>query len=217
MSIQIPELRTAAIEAAAERCLRERCAARTIPIDVEAIIDKGYRIDVVPEYGLLKRFGAVMYITHDLKEIRVDQSVFDNDLRQYRFNLAHELAHHILHADVYSNLHFQSTEEWMDVMRSISDDDYDKMEWQANMFSRFLLVPRNELRARFNSWRDRMSQAGIELRTASPAACDRIIRALSSEFDIGSGTILGRVRNENLWPGPWPFDPPSDPRPDNLF
>jgi Zn-dependent peptidase ImmA (M78 family) len=61
--------------------------------------------------GLQTNFDTAAYITSDLTEIRVDQSVYETRENRYRFSLAHELAHKILHAEVFQQLSFSTIAE----------------------------------------------------------------------------------------------------------
>ena len=54
----------------------------------------------------------VAYITHDRKEIRVDQYVLESRENRYRFSLAHEVGHLVLHPDLFEYLHFDNIAAW---------------------------------------------------------------------------------------------------------
>jgi Zn-dependent peptidase ImmA (M78 family) len=52
------------------------------------------------------------FITSDLKEIYVDESVYTKWPNRYRFTLAHEVGHAILHRDLFRQRRFRSVREW---------------------------------------------------------------------------------------------------------
>src|SRR2546430_809327 len=90
----------------------------TIPVAIEAIVEFDFGIDIVPTPGLQEAFEIVGYISKDLRSIYVDQYVFEHREKRYRFSLAHELAHRILHADLFEQLSFSSVAEWKSVMQT---------------------------------------------------------------------------------------------------
>src|SRR3989442_321099 len=124
MPVKAPFYSYEAIVAAADECRRKHDPQAAIPVPIEDIVDRGFRIDIVPEYGMEDRFQAVAFLTRDLKEIRVDRRVFERQPGRLRFSLAHELAHLILHADVYGQLAFNTTAEWKAAMTGIPEKEY---------------------------------------------------------------------------------------------
>jgi hypothetical protein len=147
-----------------------------VPVPIEEIIDLGFRIDIVPEYGMEDRFQAVAFITRDLKEIRVDRRVYEYQPGRLRFSLAHELAHLVLHADTYRQLNFHTTAEWKAAMTGIPEKEYSFLEYHANTFAGLLLVPPQPLRL-----------------------YDRLLGKLAQDFDVSRGTMERRIEKDQLW------------------
>ncbi len=93
----------------AEAVYRLHNAMDAIPVDIEAIIDIGCRIDIYPSPGLMDRFQIDAYISRDLSEIHVDKRIYEQrPPNRYRFSLAHEFAHLILHGDIYRLMSFKT-------------------------------------------------------------------------------------------------------------
>ena len=61
---------------------------------------------------------------------------------RYRFTMAHELGHYILHAELFKNKGVVSVGE-SETTLSIGDDGSRRLEYQANKFASCLLMPRN--------------------------------------------------------------------------
>ena len=100
-----------------------------IPVPIELIAERDFGIDIVPVPGLQgvlrsNDFGVVGFITSDLKEIHVDECVFENRENRYRFTIAHELGHAVLHRDIYEKASFDSIEAWKEFINNIPDDDH---------------------------------------------------------------------------------------------
>src|SRR5206468_4273338 len=93
----VPVLSHADIVRMVGRVAREH-PQETISVDIEGIIDVGYGINIIPRHGLMERFQIDAFISRDLTEIVVDKGVYDQrPPNRYRFSLAHEFAHLILH------------------------------------------------------------------------------------------------------------------------
>src|ERR1700722_6760537 len=125
----VPILSYADIVRRAGEVYRQHNSADQIPVDIEGIIDIGYRIDIYPSPGLMDRFQIDAYISRDLTEIHVDKRVYEQrPPNRYRFSLAHEFAHLILHADIYHSMTFETPHEWKESMKTLAADDYDWLE-----------------------------------------------------------------------------------------
>ena len=143
----VPILSYTEIAARADSVFRSHNSNQTIPLDIEHILDVEYGLEIYPRSGLMDRFQIDAFISADLKEIVVDKRVYDQKPpNRYRFSLAHEFAHLILHADVYRSLVFKTPEQWKETMIAIAKDDYDWLEWQANAFAGLLLIHPQQIR-----------------------------------------------------------------------
>jgi hypothetical protein len=91
-------------------------------------------------------------------QIRIDRSLLDSDqVGRYRFTVAHELGHWILHRPLFlvedSNLSMfavESEKPLISLNRNVFPEGRKRPpaeEWQANQFASFLLIPRKQLAA----------------------------------------------------------------------
>ena len=72
-----------------------------LPVPIDRIAEFGFGIDIIPIPGIERAFDVVGFISRDLTEIRVDERVYKFQEARYRFTVAHELSHAILHRDVF--------------------------------------------------------------------------------------------------------------------
>ncbi len=137
---------------------------RSFPVDIELIIEKYLKLEIIPVRNLLKDGGTEAYLTSDFKKIIVDDELYNNDklLPRLRFSLAHEVGHYILHRIFYGSFEIQSCEDYIKFISNLSDADYSKLEWQANEFAGKLLVSEKELINELEKLRD-----GLDVRTDS--------------------------------------------------
>ena len=113
---------------------------KNLPVDVELLCDR-MGISILPVLNLAKTFHIDAFISADFKTIYVDNYEFEKESHRYRFSVAHELGHYVLHRDYYPKTPVDY-EKWLEVSRKILDSF---AEFQANYFAGNLLVPENSL------------------------------------------------------------------------
>lgn len=166
MPVKAPYLPPDKLRSIAAAFLAEHHKEGTIPVPIEKIIEFRFQLDIVPVPGLQAEFDVDAFITSDLSEIRVDQFIQECRPARYRFSLAHELAHILIHQDVFKELKFSTIAEWKAVMQSIPEDEYGWIEWQAYCLGGLILVPETLLRDLFETKSEEASRAGIDLQDA---------------------------------------------------
>ena len=118
-----------------------------LPIDIEAIIEIKLAINIIPIQGFLKNSGTDALITSDWKSIYVDREEYLDEGRHNRlkFSLAHEIGHFILHKKTYTNFKIKTRENYYELNKKMTTEEYGYFETQANKFANCLLVPREIL------------------------------------------------------------------------
>ncbi len=118
---------------------------KDIPVEIEEIIEIKLKIKIIPIPNLMDQCGVDAQITSDFSAIYVDQKNYENDTNRFRFSLAHELGHYILHEKFYKDLKISSFSDIADFINEIDAEEYSHLEVQANKFGNYLLLPREEL------------------------------------------------------------------------
>ena len=90
-----------------------------IPVPIEEIIEFEFGMDIIPIFGLHKSFDIDAFVSRDLTAISVDRHFQENQPGRYRFSLAHELAHVLIHGDIIGQLGYSSIKEWKAIVASI--------------------------------------------------------------------------------------------------
>jgi hypothetical protein len=120
-----------------------------LPIDMESIIERGLRLDIVPHHGISRLDKIDAYLKSDLTGIVVDITQYMDPQGRYenrlRFSFAHEIGHFVLHKYIYQEFRIDIPEEYYDFVMNFPEAEYRSFEWQANEFAGSLLVPRNRL------------------------------------------------------------------------
>lgn len=191
---EIPYLRPEASRPQADAFLTEHNPEGVLPLPLEEIVEFRLGINIVPIPGLQDRIQSVGYITSDLTEINVDQEVTERFPARYRWTLAHEVGHLLLHRNVYESQSFRTADGWKLWIRSIPDNIYRRLEAQANTIASQLLMPAPALAEHFEDVVGKLKANDLNWND-SP---DMVYRILSKEFGVSPDSIMYALRNEGL-------------------
>lgn len=128
-----------------------------LPVDVPLIAEKaGLDIVPMPSY-VFQRIGLagvlVYYKKADQFSICVDKTLLDparNNESFYRFTVAEEVGHFLLHANAFRSL--SSVTQFIDWYDSIGQDNYTRIEIEAKLAAADLLIPYSLLWELVKSW-----------------------------------------------------------------
>ena len=186
---QIPYISYSEIEQETDLFL-EQYWGGSFPIDIDEFCDElGIGVIYIP--GLKKQFKLDAYTTSDFKTIVVDESIINNE-DQYRFCIAHELGHIVLHKEYYpSNIHDIET-----YLKYANGYVSGPAESQANIFASSLLIPSSELKKQLVHNFGGNIELGIDDMNLSEIA--KVFTSIASHFGV-SNTVL-RHRIEYTFP-----------------
>lgn len=198
--LEVPQYPYEALKQRANNFLGTHHPKGTIPVPIEEIIEFKFRMDIIPIPGLHQGFEIDGFITSDLSSIYVDQFVYESRPGRYRFTLAHELGHAVLHRRVYQKVRFSTIKEWKRFVDEIDVQDHGWLEWQAYTFAGLILVPPDSLRRKLAEAMHRANAAGFSIRKAEDVAKLYITSWLAKQFDVSSQVIDKRLAKDNPWP-----------------
>ncbi len=115
-------------------------AKGVLPVDIEALIDKsGITIHVVPL--MFKDFGVKGAVLKTVGgyDIAIDETLFEEQEFYYRFTLAEELSHILLHGSHVAGI--SSLEDVQKFHQSFTDEQYKVIEQEARTLASQLLLP----------------------------------------------------------------------------
>jgi hypothetical protein len=184
----------------AESFLNEYHPSRSIPVPIEQIVELRFEMDIVPVPGLQDGHDTAAYLTHDLQEIRVDGWVYLKSPNRYRFSLAHEIGHRILHADIFRQMNFENIQQWKEVITNvIPEDQYGFLEFHANSFAGLILVPSEKLREVFYDFVEKGQRHGIDFDALGTGARETIEEHIAKVFEVSADVIHRRIEYDSLW------------------
>lgn len=176
----------------------------TLPVDIEAIIEKRLKLNIQPEHGLFSELDIDAYLRIDLGGIIVDHNCYMNEKfkNRLRFSFAHELGHFFLHKDIYVSFSVPGPWAWKEFIENTPDREYGFFEYQANEFAGRTLVPRERLILELKNCLNKVQEVGLlGLVTTDPeAVLSSISPTLCKPFGVSDQVIEPRVEREGLWP-----------------
>ena len=176
----------------------------TLPVDIEAIVEKRLRLNIEPEHDMLSEFDIDTYLRVDLSGIVVDYNCYMNEkyINRLRFSFAHELGRLFLHKEIYSAFPIIDTSAWKKLMADIPDREYGFFEYQANEFAGRVLVPRESLGRELMDCLGKIRESGLTdlIRKDPDAVLSSISTTLCKPFGVSDQVIERRVEREGMWP-----------------
>jgi Zn-dependent peptidase ImmA (M78 family) len=187
------ELRTQA-----ELFLDQHHPSGEVPVPIEEIVEFELGLEIRPIRDLRKRFGFEGSLSSDLTTILVDEELETRFISRYRFTLAHEVGHLVLHAEQVQAIASETTSEWKATVQSIPALDYSRMEFQAYEFAGCLLVPRQPLLALYEEAGRLAEEHGIDLAELQDTSIDYIAGWIARNLDVSTAVVERRLKREGI-------------------
>ena len=155
------------------------------PVDIEWLVDVVLGIDVVPVPRLKSEHDVDGIIARDGSTIWVDWGVYmhENNFR-YRYTLAHELGHWILHRELLAEAEFDTVDQWRVFLDGFSDSARGRYEHQAYCMGGLLPVQRDPLSSGVDQIVTAASAAGAELDVADEGQCRLLCRRVGRTIGL---------------------------------
>lgn len=132
MRIKVPYYTYSHIGEKVEVFLAQHHPSLEIPIPIEDIIDLKLKLHVHPFPRLYIDHRQNGFLSADRTTIYVDEYQYNQYIDKFRYTLAHELGHFILHGSCYENTSFSSPIEYLQWIMSVDQEDLGWFETQAD-------------------------------------------------------------------------------------
>lgn len=195
--MDVPFISYDQLKAEAANVLSQSSYAKRFPVAIELIVERDFKMDIVPMRGLQAAFNIDAFISRDMRTISVDEFVLENRLNRYRFSLAHELGHRVLHREILGAMEFRRIEEWKLQISQFPEREYGFLEYQANTFANCLLVPTESLDLRFDAAIQQIKAAGLNPADYPDECLDSIATGLGKQFEVSRDVVLNRLTNKH--------------------
>jgi hypothetical protein len=189
----------------AEEFLSKYNAERKIPVPIEEIIEFAFHINIIPVPNLASVIEVEGFTSSNLKDIYVDEGVYSHVPTRYRFTLAHEMGHIILHRRFFERVKINSIVSWMDFYDKLENFERNALELQAYDFAGLVLVPRANLK---NHVQDILSRPIPSIKAAKnlkilrskylPYVIEELATRLAPIYDVSLQTMTKRLNFDKL-------------------
>ncbi|MCX6831830.1 MAG: ImmA/IrrE family metallo-endopeptidase [candidate division Zixibacteria bacterium] len=201
MLYKAPYLPYDTIRKYALRFLNEFHPSASLPVPIEEIVEFKLKINIIPMPNMKRDFDLEGFLSKDFSSIYVDSDTSERLEPRYRFTLAHEIGHMILHRDFYDAVQYSSLTEWAQFQDTIDSDQYSWFETQAYDFAGLILVPEQHL---FDEYKIEVERLREQSYTFSKANFDTVNEyiciPLSKRFKVSQTVIRKRIYKDDLAP-----------------
>ncbi len=156
----------------------------SIPVPIDVIVEADLGIGIFPYSALEEKHGLQAYLALSLQKIYVDQNIMDSDLfeKRYRFTVAEEVGHYLLHKDIFANV--KTANDYINAYGRISAKEYGKMDMDAKHLGGAILMPTESFR------KESLSYATNTLGLTR----DELFRHLGRVFNVSTIAVQHRFR-----------------------
>jgi len=199
LTVKAPFLKYKQIQSIVSKFSKRYNPDNVIPVPVEEILDNSLKINII-SVPSLRDNGVDAHLSCDLTDIYVDEYIYCKQYRRYRFILAHELAHIILHSDIFKSAVFHNHEEYLSFVNSIDQEQHTWLEQQANAFAGLLLVPPKPLEEKFSQCIAILKAEKQKISLSDPLTKEYMAGWISEYFEVSAMTIAIRLERDKLVP-----------------
>jgi hypothetical protein len=189
------------LEEAASSFLSQYHEVGTIPVPIEEIVEFGFGFDIIPFPNLKRDFDIEGFLACGANAIYVNDIQYQHSSEyRFRFTLAHEVSHHVLHREVYEEAGVTSLEGYLKFQDELDSILRDKYEWQAYSLAGRILVPTKAL---VNECRDELDKIRTKLPKGGDAqmVCrDVLAPRVADAFNVSLPVVEKRLQDDALCP-----------------
>ena len=183
----------------AEEFLCKYHSSQKLPIPIERIIEFDLGLDIVPLPNLYTDFRINGFLSSDCSAIYIDERQYSLYPEKYRFTLAHEVGHLILHGDCYAEIRWENLSEYIECILSRDRETLDRLEVQGNLFAEQVLVPERELFRVIIECIGEHAKELAEIGASSRVALPYISKFISKHFEVNPSVIECRINHVEDW------------------
>jgi Zn-dependent peptidase ImmA (M78 family) len=164
-------------------------------LDIEAVLEHDVGLQIIPRKHLTRRTEKKAWLSADGRSIYVDEDLMCDSETEYRFTIAHEGAHAVLHANLLPQSPLSSQEAFWAYHNRLSERDEYFLEWQARQFAGQVLVPPGELSGMFSS----AARRALRSVGMCPAAELYAENEVAAHFGVTNMCAGVRISQDHLW------------------
>lgn len=160
-----------------------------VPVPIEHIAEYDLSISILPTKNLEHVWAIDAFINNKLNTIIIDEWAYMNQEARSRFSIAHEIAHKVLHADIYEQLEVEDEKSYLHFQANGNLTGKGRMEYQAYCFAGYIVLPENTFNPRFQELYESLSSIDVD-------ELHQIMRILADEFQVSGDCLEKQIRRE---------------------
>jgi hypothetical protein len=195
---KVPIYRYEDLRRKADEFLEQHHPSGTIPLPIEEIVEFNFGINIVPVLGLQREFEVEGFTSGDMKDIYVDEYVYTDRPTRYRFTLAHEIGHIVLHSHLFAKHRFTSMRGWQEFINSMTEEQHSWLEYQGYAFGGLILVPGEKLVKSTAEWTKKIKEKGILMEKNWDFTWELIIEHVAKAFLVSPDVVEKRIEKDGI-------------------
>ena len=161
----------------------------TLPIPIEYIVEYNLGISIFPTLNLERDWGIDAFINSKLDKIIIDEKSYLRQEERARFSLAHEVAHKILHSEIFKGLGIQDEETYLSFQDNGNLKNKGRMEYQAYYLAGYIMLPQSSFNLRFKELYNSLNLIDVD-------EWHQIVQILSTEFLVSTSCLQKQIERE---------------------
>lgn len=199
--LKTPRYKPWDIESIAQDFLKKHWDPAKGWVDIEAIAEQ--ELDLLIDFTRAKAFdvlGSICRRHHDGRlVIVVNEDTSNRRPLVYRFTLAQEVSHLLLHKDIIEAI--TTLDDLADFHESLSDEQYRWLESDVNRCAAAILMPQHEFTDAacdlYEYWCRQVKSEGVKIRSAARFLQRHIVTDLAKQYQVNPRPARIRLQN---WP-----------------
>jgi Zn-dependent peptidase ImmA (M78 family) len=189
-AVKVKDFRLYELERIAADALRDAGACvKGRRVDIERLILEKFKLKIESFAELRRRWDAYAFIDAGGKVIYIDAELMNEERheKKYRFTLAEELAHFLIHRQLFANCH--TIADRMKIEEALDERTLAYMESNAKALASAILMPKTCIEPLVESL------AGKLLDVEGHILVDKLVSTLADEYDVNFQAAKRRMRN----------------------
>ncbi len=163
----------------------------SLPVEIDVIVERDLEIRIMP-FSRLQTYGLHGYLALSLKTIYIDEYLMNEDYceNRYRFTVAEEVGHLLLHKDLFKGV--KSPDDYLKALDQITSLQHARMDNDAKHLGEAILMPAEIFRQRALSYSNESPHAGDGKRI-------EVYNKLAEDFSVSPDAINFRFMHLGLF------------------
>jgi hypothetical protein len=193
-----PFLKYEDIRTKADQFLAKYHPSGSIPVPIEEIVEFQLGWNIVPIPGLRRVVEVEGFLAGDKETLWVDEGVWRDYLARYRFTIAHEVGHFVLHPQAFEYRPTESVIKWREYINAIPEQLHGKMEFQAYCFGGLVLVPKDPLEHHVRSIIRDIQATGLTAKVDEDFLWELVESKVAKIFEVSPDVVYRRINYDQL-------------------